>query len=213
MDRTLTVTGVGTAVAAPDRVRIDGELNGRCGTYAEAVEASADSVRALKKAIGDAGFDMDSLKTTGFSVSAAYRQVERDGARVNAFDGFAYSHRLTIAVDAEDDNLGRLLEAMITSEGAPEFHVTYLVSDPSAPMARARAAAVKDARHRAKELAEAAGVKLGGITSIAYVSSPCRPSAARRMMLSASMGDSITPEDAEYQDSVTVTWEISERSR
>lgn len=205
----MTVTGAGSALAAPDRVRIDGELSGKCNTYAEAATASAEAVRGLKKAVGDAGFDMDSLKTSGFSVSAAYRVVDRDGVRTNVFDGFAYSHRVTMTVDAAEDNLGRLIESLIASEGAPEFHVSYLVSDPSKPMAEARAAAVKDARHRARELADAAGVKLGGIVSIAYVSSPCRPSTARRMMLGSCIGDAITPEDAEYQDSVSVTWEIS----
>ena len=207
MDRVITVTGAGTATAKPDQVRIDGTISGHRTDYASAVEASASSVAELRKIIGDAGFDMDLLKTTGFSVSASYKQVERDGARVTAFDGFSYSHDVRITVDAGEDGLGRLLEAMLGCANAPEFRVSYTVSDPTEPMARARVEAVKDARHRAKDLAEAAGVRLGSLVSISYVSSPCNVATPRMRAMSMDVG-SIVPEDAEFHDSVTMEWEI-----
>ena len=207
MDRVITVTGAGTATAKPDQVRIDGTISGHRTDYASAVEASASSVAELRKIIGEAGFDMDLLKTTGFSVSASYKQVERDGARVMAFDGFSYSHGVRITVDAGEDGLGRLLEAMLGCANAPEFRVSYTVSDPTEPMARARAEAVKDARHRAKDLAEAAGVRLGSLGSISYVSSPCNVATPRMRAMSMDVG-SIVPEDAEFHDSVTMEWEI-----
>ena len=151
MDRIITVTGAGVATAKPDQVRIDGTISGHRTDYASAVEASASSVAELRKIIGEAGFDMDLLKTTGFSVSASYKQVERDGARVMAFDGFSYSHGVRITVDA--------------------------------------------------------GVRLGSLVSISYVSSPCNVATPRMRAMSMDMG-SIVPEDAEFHDSVTMEWEI-----
>lgn len=203
MDRTITVTGSGTAYAKPDQVKLNGELRGMCGSYSEAVASSAESVAALKKAVGDAGFDMDALKTTGLSVSASYSQ--KDGVRV--FVGYNYSHEVSMIVDLADGGLGKLLDAVMNCPDAPEFNISYVVSDSSRPMAEARAAAVKDAKHRAKELADAAGVKLGQISTISYVSSPCNfGRSGRAVMLCAC--DGITPEDAEYNDSVSIEWTI-----
>ena len=204
MDRTITVTGAGKAYDSPDRVRLNGQLSGVCRSYSEAVDRSASAVASLKKAVGEAGFDMDSLKTAGISVSARY---ETEGG-IRRFIGYGYSHEVTMVADIADGGLGRLLDALLGCEDAPEFNVSYEVSDPAAPIAEARAAAVKDAKHRARELADVAGVKLGQIVSISYVSSPCNVGYGRMMMLSAC--DGITPEDAEYNDSVTVEWMIAD---
>lgn len=205
MDRTITVTGAGKAYATPDRVRLDGELSGICQSYSEAVNMSASSISALKKAVGEAGFDMDALKTTGLSVSARYETGED---KVRRFVGYVYSHNITMAVDVAEGGLGRLMDALLGCDGAPEFRVSYEVSDPSVPMSEARAAAVRDAKHRAKELADAAGVNLGHIITISYVSSPCNVGYGRMMNLAAC--DGITPEDAQYSDSVTIEWSITD---
>lgn len=210
MDRLITVTGAGTATARPDIVRIDGTVSGRCDDYASAVDASASAVEGLRRVVSEAGFDAGSLKTTGFSVSAVYRSVERDGGRANVFDGFSYSHGVRMTVDAGEEGLGRLLEAMMRSPGSPEFRVSYAVSDQTGPMAEARRAAVEDARRRAAELAEAAGVSLGELVSVSYVSSPCNVATPRMMAMSANVG-SIVPEDAEFHDSVTMEWAILRR--
>lgn len=205
MDRVITVTGAGRATAMPDQVRIDGSINGRCDRYAEAVERSADAVSGLRDAVAGAGFDPDIIRTTGLSVNATYRRRE-DGS--TAFDGFAYSHGIRITADADDGGLGRLLEALLSGDSAPEFRVSYAVSDPSEAMARARAEAVRDATSRAVELAGAAGLRLGRIVSMSYVSDACGVATPRMRALSADMGSSVVPEDAVFSDSVTVEWEI-----
>lgn len=205
MDRTITVTGAGKAYSRPDRVRFDGELSGVCQSYSEAVGMSASSIAALKKAVGEAGFDTEALKTTGLSVSARYEAGED---RVRRFVGYGYSHSITMSVDVAEGGLGRLMDALLGCEDAPEFRVSYEVSDPSSPMSEAREAAVRDAVRRAKELAGAAGVRLGQIVSISYVSSPCNVGYGRMVRMSAC--DGITPEDAEYSDSVTIEWNIAD---
>ncbi len=206
MDRIITVTGAGKASATPDIVRVEGSLIGRCERYADAVQASSESISVLKAAVASAGFDPEALRTTGLSVRTAYRHVNRDGVSRSEFDGFEYEHAVRMTVDA-DEGLGRLLEALLGCDGAPEFHVSYRVSDPTVPMREARQAAVGDAAEKARELADAAGVALGDMVSISYVSSPCNFSSGGRMMM-ASMGSDITPEDVEFNDSVTIEWEI-----
>ena len=205
MDRTLTVRGVGTASAAPDAVVIEGSISGRRPAYAEALAASSATVAALRKAVGEAGFDMDSLKTSGMTVGAVYRAAPKGGDPV--FDGFEFRHGISIRADASDENLGRLMEAMAACEGAPSLRVSYEVSDPAPHVSAARAAAVRDARRCAKELASAAGVKLGDVAQISYDSENYSMSGYARPR-EAALG-SLVPEEEEFTERVAVTWLIS----
>ncbi len=204
MDRTITVTGSAKVRVRPDTIRIEANLTGTCRDYDDAVALSADSIASLKASISDAGFDPESLRTRGLSVSMTYDRSE-NGGRV--FAGYAYNHSLRMTIGAEE-GIGRLLGALTSASGAPEFHVSYAVRDPSIPLAEARDAAVKDAALKAQALAQSAGVILGPIVSINYVSNECHFTAGNRMLMS-SAGSDITPDDVEFSDSVAVQWEIS----
>lgn len=205
MGRVITVSGTGVAHARPDRVRFDGRLAGRCGTYAEALEESGRAVRSLKKAVGDAGFDMDDLRSSGISVRAVYAEKERKGTRTRVFDGYEYSHRVSMVADLGDDCIGRLMDALTGCEGAPVFDVAYGVSDPTVPQSEARRLAVEDARRSAEQIAEAAGVSLGRIVSMTYG----RDCGGMRCM---SACDCPEPEDEVFEESVLIKWSIGERA-
>ena len=190
MDKTITVVGSGVAYAMPDTAVVNGEIVG-------------EAITTIRKSIGEAGFDMDDLRTTSFSVDTVYRNGSSGTVE---FSGYRYMHGISISTDADGESLGRLLQALTSCEQAPEFRVSYVVRDPSGPMRDARLAAVKDAKHRARELAAAADVKLGGIVSISYASSLGSISPRARMVSTMSV-DSV-PKDAEFRDSVTIQWEI-----
>ncbi len=203
MDKTITVVGSGVAYAMPDTAVVNGEIVGTVADYSEAVRSSAEAITTIRKSIGEAGFDMDDLRTTSFSVDTVYRNGSSGTVE---FSGYRYMHGISISTDADGESLGRLLQALTSCEQAPEFRVSYVVRDPSGPMREARLAAVKDAKHRARELAAAADVKLGDIVSISYASSPGSISPRARMVSTMSV-DSV-PKDAEFRDSVTIQWEI-----
>lgn len=201
MDRIISVTGTGVSTAPPDSVTISGEFFGIFSDYGEAVRASAEAVTGLRKVMGEAGFDMDDLRTTRISVDPVYRT---DGeARV--FEGYRFVHGITITEPLDGESLGRLMEALVSCEGAPEFRISYFLKDASEAESRARRAAVEDARRKAKELAAAAGVSLGDIVSISYGSqAQCPPVLGARLMMNV---DAV-PEDSVYTDTVTVSWRI-----
>ena len=126
MDKTITVVGTGISHAEPDAAVVNGEITGTVGDYSEAVGASAEALTSLRKSIGDAGFDMDDLRTTSFSVDTVYRSGPSGEPE---FIGYRYMHGISITTEANGETLGRLLQAMIASEGAPEFRVSYIVRD------------------------------------------------------------------------------------
>lgn len=202
MDKTITVVGSGIAYARPDAAVIEGDIVGTVGDYESAVKAAAEALTSLRKAIGDAGFDMDDLKTTCFSVDTLYNMENNR----REFAGYSYRHGISIMTEADGDSLGKLLKAMTSCGDAPEFRVSYIVKDPTEPLAAARQAAVKDAKHRARELAEAAGVRIGDLVSIQYES--VRGTVAPRGRMFAAMNVNAVPRDAEFHDSVTVCWQI-----
>lgn len=202
MNQTILVVGMGLAYAAPDTAVVHGEVTGVVSSYAEAVEASAHALSSMRKAMGESGFDMDNLRTTGMSVDLVY--VDEDGRRV--MSGYRYRHGMSVTVDSDGETLGRLLSVLTQCDDAPEFQVSYTTRDPSVAMSNARIAAVKDARRRAKELAAAAGVRLGDLVSIEYVSQGRQVAPMGRMP--AVMAVDVVPTDVEFRDSVTMKWEI-----
>ncbi len=82
---------------------------------------------------------------------------------------------------------------MMSCDGASEFRVSYIIRDPSGLIRTARQSAIKDTKHRAKELASAADVKLGGIVSIEYVS-------GQSVTVPRARGMSVMAVDAVYKD-------------
>jgi uncharacterized protein YggE len=66
------------------------------------------------------------------------------------------------------DKLGDLLDTVVKAGANSINSIQFDVADKTAAMKEARAAAVKNAQEQAQELAVAAGVTLGDITSISY---------------------------------------------
>ena len=183
MDKTITVVGSGVAYAMPDTAVVNGEIVGTVADYSEAVRSSAEAITTIRKSIGEAGFDMDDLRTTSFSVDTVYRNGSSGTVE---FSGYRYMHGISISTDADGESLGRLLQALTSCEQAPEFRVSYVVRDPSGPMRDARLAAVKDAKHRARELAAAAD---GWSRRCPSTRSPRTPSSAIRSPSSGRSSD------------------------
>ena len=203
MNRTITVRGRGTASSAPDAIRVSGEFSAVFPSYEEAVKASSTALRDLRKALGDAGFDMDDLRTTRLSVSPEYRSVDD---RI-VLTGYRFNHGMTIIEDSDPETVSRLLAAIYGCEGAPRFRLEYILRDQSKVQSEARAAAVCDARAKAKELACAAKVKLGDIIDIRY-DSDSYGGGMRLMGCNAACGFDAVPEDIEVEDSVQIAWSI-----
>ena len=118
MDKTITVVGSGVAYAMPDTAVVNGEIVGTVADYSEAVRSSAEAITTIRKSIGEAGFDMDDLRTTSFSVDTVYRNGSSGTVE---FSGYRYMHGISISTDADGESLGRLLQALTSCEQAPEF--------------------------------------------------------------------------------------------
>lgn len=203
MERTITVHGTGSATAFPDAVIVSGGFSGLFSSYDEAVNASSGILTSIRRELAAAGFDASDLKTTRMSVNPEYAR-DKDGT--SSFAGYRFNHDISITEDSDGETVGRVLGALVRCDGAPEFRLEYTVRDRSGPMAEARAGAVADARRKAQQLADAAGVGLGEIITIEYGSDL---DGGRPLMRSvACMNMDAVPDDMTFTDGVTVVWSI-----
>ena len=204
MERIITVEGQGTCESAPDAVCFECSMSGRDGDHAEAVRMSAECASPLREALVSAGFPADSLKTVSVSVRPVYENVREDDAYRTEFAGFEYDHRLRLEVPSDGQEVGRVMDAMLST--GVQFSMSYRLADPSVAEESARRGAVEDAKAKAMQLASAAGVRLGEIVSISYGSGGDAPP-FRTMAMRANAPDMV-PESITVTDSVTVSWII-----
>ena len=216
MDRTIRVTGTGQLAVQPDTIQLLLTLTGLHEDYGEAVGHSAEAVDRLKEALAKAGFEQEDLKTSYFSVNSKYESFQdTEGVYKQRFTGFEYDHRLKLEIPRDNELLGRALTAFLQSGVAVEFQITYTVKDPRAAQNELLKNAVEDAKAKAGQLADSAGVRLGKILHIAC---PREEIALRQEVMKSArfVGETVytaispdlEPDDIRLNKSVRVTWEI-----
>ncbi|NLA95789.1 MAG: SIMPL domain-containing protein [Clostridiaceae bacterium] len=216
MDRTIRVTGTGQLAVQPDTTQLLLTLTGLHEEYSDAVRHSADAAGRLKEALAKAGFEQEDLKTVNFSVNSKYESVQdSEGLYKQRFAGFEYDHRLKLEIPRDNERLGKALTAFLQSDVAVEFQIVYSVKDPRAAKNELLKNAVEDAKTKAGQLADAAGVRLGKILHIAC---PCEEVALRQEVMRSTrfVGETVytaispdlEPDDIRLKESVRVTWEI-----
>jgi hypothetical protein len=196
----ITVTGVGTITSVPDEASFTIGVQTQGSTAREALSANSEQMRRVIAAVKAAGVAKDDIKTQDVSVSANYADEGR-------IDG--YSARNSVLVKIRDlDKAGPILDAASNAGANEVYGPTLSRSDEDALQAKALRGAVEDARKKAEALADAAGVRLGRVTSITEGSSGgWQPYYASERALAKDAAP-IEPGTQDSQATVTVTFAI-----
>lgn len=165
--RTLNVTGTGTVDVQPDIAVINIGVSSKNENLTDALDENNDKANGIKQTLIDLGVAEEDIQTSNFNV---YPQQQQDmpvspeePAQTQTF--FVVQNTVSITV-RELNGLGDILAAVV-DEGANTINgINFNLEDPSAAMAEARQKAIADAKEQAQAIAEAAGVRLGEITSI-----------------------------------------------
>ena len=216
MIRTIRVTGTGQMTVQPDTVHLLLTLTGAHDQYGKALEESAVSSGRLKQALAAVGIQPDELKTSLLTIDSKQEGFQdKDGQYKQRFVGFEYVHRLKLIMDVDRDKLGQVLTAFLESGVPVEFQILYQIRDPEAIKGELIKRAVLDAKGKAKNLADAAGVSLGKIMRMVYPREeiPLRHEvmrSARRTAPTAfgAVDPDLEPDDLKFTESVNVIWEI-----
>ena len=205
--RTISVTGSGSAEAAPDLLTLSIGVECRRedvgAAYGEAGRVSAAITAALR---GYGVADPD-ITTSGLNVRAEVNWQEGRGQVVS---GYLASSVLSVRI--RDLGASSEVIAAAVAAGGNDVRLNGLelgFADPAAVTARAREAAWQDALTTAGHFASLAGASLGKVVSLAQQSGHPAPIPVAKMQRAAAV-ESLTVEAGESSISATVgvVWEL-----
>ena len=206
MDRTISVTGHGRVVTAPDVADVRVGVVVTRPTVREARGVAAELATRVLAAARAAGIEAADIQTESLAVQPEY-EYDQSGQRLK---GQQVAHRYAHTV-RNLESLGTVIDDALAAGATNLDSVTFRYHDPLAVERQARIAAVADARERAELLAAEAGVALGKVVSVAEVEGGSPPRPLARMKL-AMAEDASTPVEAgsiEIEAGVAVVFEIA----
>ncbi|MFI6034640.1 SIMPL domain-containing protein [Streptomyces sp. NPDC051315] len=203
---TLTVTGEGSASAAPDLAVVVAGVEAVADSPQKAVDAQTRAANALLRAVRGRGVAERDIRTENLSLSPVYDHA--DGA--SRLKGYQAAQSFSVTV-REVRETGAVVQAItdVTGEAARITSVAFAVSDPAPLQARARRAAHQDARAKALEYAGLSGRRLGRLVSLSEDAAGYpRPVPAAADAIGANSGVPVTPGVIRATATVTAVYEL-----
>jgi uncharacterized protein len=202
---TITVSGQGAATAEPDMATISMGVAHNGKTAQEAMDTVGQKINAMLSALKESGVGAKDVQTSQISLYPMWSEPDRN----NQTHVIGFSANVTLSVILRDiDKVGVVLSEVVRV-GGNNFHGVNLgIQDTSVLEAEARALAVKDALAKAGQLADAAGVQVVEIISIAEGGSQSYPSARMAEYAMASDSMQIARGETSVNQSVTIVVEI-----
>jgi uncharacterized protein YggE len=164
-NRTLTMVGVGTATAVPDKIAFDVSVGLTRDDLDTALDETSTLMKAVLEALTDQGVDKADVRTTGLGMNPVYDYEQNS----RIFRGYRVSQQLAVVADLA--GAGDIVPAIIAAAGnaARVGDLRLQVGDPDAVLADARDDAVAQARAKAEEYAAATGQELGDVITLTEV--------------------------------------------
>lgn len=165
-DDVISVTGTGRFSAAPDAALLTLGVDANAATLAEATGDAARRMTAVVARVKSFGVADADIATVAYSVDP--RMAPSDPTRRDEpprIVGYHVANVAQVTVRKLPD-AGPILDAAVSAGANTVRGIRFTLVDPSAAQSQARASAVADALAKARQLAGAAGVKLGPVLSI-----------------------------------------------
>ena len=157
------VSGQGEVTVIPDLAALWLGIEAQADTVAEAQSQASEAMEAVMDALTDNDVDEDDIQTQYFSID----QVTRWDDDEIIIIGYRVTNMVTAKV-RDMDNVGAIIDAV--AEAGGDFirinNIAFSVDDPSEYYEEAREEAMADAKDKAEQLADLAGIELGQPTYI-----------------------------------------------
>ena len=163
-DRTITVTGEGKTTVKPDTANVNMGVRVSGPSAQDVLAETNEKATALITALKALGVDDDDIQTAGLSI---YPQYDSNGRNVT---GYEASNSVNVTI-RDIERAGEIIDggAAFAGDAITIGGIFFSVADPEAVMADARAAAIENAKKRAGEYADAAGVEVGEVLMISEI--------------------------------------------
>lgn len=157
------VTGEGKVSVVPDVAILSLGVEAQAETVAEAQLQAAEAMEAMMSVLDEQGIAKKDIKTQYFSIYPVRRWENNKEILL----GYRVSNMVTVKIREVDDT-GAIIDAVAEAGGdyTRINSISFTVDDPTAYYEEVREEAVADAKAKAKQLADLAGVDLGKPTFI-----------------------------------------------
>ncbi|MDD6049795.1 MAG: SIMPL domain-containing protein [Clostridiales bacterium] len=203
---TITVTGSATVTLKADYARISVGVSTTDKTVEAAAQQNNAAIHTVIEALKEAGVDEKDIATSNYSVHAEYDYSSFAGQKLT---GYNVTNQLTVVI-RDMDHIGATLDKATAAGANNIYNIDFLSTKADEAQDEAITYAVQDAMRRAKLLASAAGLQLGGIVSISDSTASwnlnTRTYASKLEM--DTVGNSIIPDDTAVSASVTMVFEL-----
>lgn len=199
----ITATGTGRVTGQPDTLRATVGVEVRRDRVDDALTAANDAAQQVIDTLTGEGVAEQDIQTVDVSVRPEYGD-QTDGSQPR-ITGYVATNLLQVRL-SDLAGAGAVLDTAVRAAGdaARLQGVSFSLEDNQELVRAARERAFADARTTAEQYAELAGVELGGLVSVAEISSA--PPPAADVATEAFAGDSAVPiQPGQQQVSVSVT--------
>ncbi len=200
----ITVTGTGTVNGTPSQLILSMGVQANAASVGSALTAANHAVSRVTSVLKARGVPQADIATSNLNVQPNFRGNSQTP------DGYGVSESLNVTLNGLSTAGARISDAVRAGGNAATVDgISLNLTDTSSLLARARAAAVADARVKATQYARALGQTLGPIVSITdHVSSqPFLPAAGAASARSAAVP--ISPGTQQLSVSVTAVYSMS----
>jgi uncharacterized protein YggE len=154
------VSGEGKATAVPDIAILTLGVQAQESTVAQAQDETATAMNAIVSALKDGGVADKDIQTQQYYITPIWTTNKETGQQTLA--GYRVTNTVTAKIRTVADT-GAIINAVAGAGGnyTTINGISFTVDNPAPYQKTARQAAMADAQAKAKQLADAAGIKLG----------------------------------------------------
>ncbi|MGA9540930.1 MAG: SIMPL domain-containing protein [Methyloceanibacter sp.] len=205
--RSISLSASGMVKAAPDMASITTGVTSEGQTAQDALSKNTNAMTEVVGTLKETGIEPKDIQTTDFNVSPVYEQKKNGQA---AFvTGYRVSNKVHIIV-RDTKKLGDVLDKVVAAGANQIGSISFGIAKPEKLKDEARKLAMRNAIDNAKLYADAAGIELGPVMTIAedngFTPRPYRGRAAP-MMAEASPVP-VEGGTLSVEAKIRVTWEL-----
>ncbi len=211
--RTVTVTGDGKVTAHSDTAILSFSLILEAPTVKQVTAEGKRKKEAIMAAMKELKVTPNNIEVSKYNLSPDYHEDKKKAQRIGS-----YHLEKEMVIKVKKLELVDKILDVVTKAGSNKISLVFDVAEPSAFKRLARKKALLDARKKAEEMAEVAGVRIGRVMTFSEDESehyPTHSVPSSRIGFVDVHGDSSSPISVvesgskEFTTSVNVTYEIS----
>jgi uncharacterized protein YggE len=205
MERTVTVSATGSAVAVPDIARLRLGVASDAASARAALALNSETMTKIVAGLKERAIAPADIQTSALTVEPVYGKPREGEAAPIA--GYRVRNAVEVAV-REISRLGETLDALVTLGVNQIDGLSFEVSQAETLKDEARKEAIANARRRAELFAAAAGAKLGEALAILEDAADQSPRGGFFPRAALSKAVPVERGTEEIEARVTVTWAL-----